>query len=392
MTVELFDHQEVAVAQMKNGCVLWGPVGSGKTICALEYYRRHEEGKLIVVITTARKRDELDWIREASLFSIGQDPAVGTHGHIEVDSWNNIGKYTEYSDCFFIFDEQRLVGSGAWVKAYHKIAKNNNWIMLSATPGDVWMDYMPLFVANGWYKNKTDFVRQHVVYAPYVRYPKIQRYINTKKLERLKHGVLVEVPYKSPNDKVTNYISVSYDAKAYGHAWKARWDPFKEEPFRDAAAMFHALRRIVNSDPSRLEAVRELMKTHPRLIIFYNFDYELELLRTLENTSEWNGHHHDPVPEDDSWVYLVQYAAGAEAWECTSTDALCFYSLPYSYKQFTQAFGRIDRLNTPFETLYYYVLHGNSPLCKGIKRSLDSKHDFNESRFGVNSMGLEAWL
>lgn len=391
MGPELFEHQEVAVAQMKNGSVLWGPVGSGKTICALEYYVRNESPKLIVVITTARKRDELDWQREASLYGIGEDPAVGKHGHILIDSWNNIGKYADYDDCFFVFDEQRVVGSGAWVKAFLKIAKSNNWILLSATPGDVWMDYMPVFVANGWYKNKTDFVRKHVVYAPYVKYPKIQRYIATDRLERLKREVLVEVPYTSPNDKVHNYLSVGYDSKAYGHALKARWNPFTDEPFRDSSEMFMALRRIVNSDPSRLEMVMTVLKMHPKLIIFYNFNYELEILRGLADAievGEWNGHQKDPIPTSAKWVYLVQYAAGAEAWECTSTDAILFYSLPYSYKQYTQAKGRIDRLNTPFDYLFYYTLLSSARLESGIRRSLDEKRDFNEKRYWENDPSL----
>lgn len=393
--IELFEHQEVAVAQMRNGCVAWGPVGSGKTVCALEYYVRNESPKPIVVITTARKRDDLDWIREASLFGIGQDPGVGKHGPIIVDSWNNIGKYVDYDDCFFVFDEQRLVGSGAWMKAAIKITKRNNWIMLSATPGDNWMDYMPLFVANGWYKNKTDFTRQHVVYRPYVKFPQVDHYINTEKLEKLKARLLVEVPYKSPNDKVMNYIEVGYDSHLYERVRKLRRDPFTDEPFRDAAEMFRMLRFIVNSDGSRLEEVVRLLNAHKRLIIFYNFDYELEILRLLHSATtvgEWNGHRKDPVPDTDDWVYLVQYAAGAEAWECTSTDATVFWSLPYSYKFFTQAQGRIDRLNTPYDTLYYYVLVSNSRFDRGIRQSLSEKHDFNERRFGESEYGIEEWL
>lgn len=395
MPRELFEHQEVAVAQMENGRVLWGPVGSGKSTCALEYYIRNEAPKLIVVITTARKRDDLDWIREASFYGIGTDPGIGKYGAIEVDSWNNIGKYADHSDCFFIFDEQRLVGSGAWATAFLKLAKNNNWIMLSATPGDAWKDYIPLFIANGYFKNRSQFMREHVVYMPFRSFPQISHYVGTQKLEVLKSELLVEVPYKSPNDKVVNYLPVTYDKAAYDDASKRRWNPFTEEPFKDRAEMCHALRRISNQDPSRLQEVHNLLNTHPRLIVFYNFNYELDILRTLGDefvVKEWNGHQKDPVPEGDSWVYLVQYAAGAEAWECTSTDAICFYSLPYSYKQFTQAKGRIDRLNTPYYTLYYYVLLGITRLDRVIKDALDSKRDFNESElgeWGKNRVALE---
>jgi hypothetical protein len=152
---------------------------------------------------------------------------------------------------------------------------------------------------------------------------------------------------------------------------------------KDVAEMFRVLRYITNTDPTRLSSVRTLMKTHPKLIVFYNFDYELELLRQLSDTAivaEWNGHKHEEIPDSDSWVYLVQYIAGAEAWNCTATDAMCFYSLTYSYKNFEQAQGRIDRLDTPFSALFYYVLKSSALIDRMILNSLKQKKSFNERK------------
>ena len=376
--------QEDAVNNLGNGKILWGNVGSGKSIAALAYYVKKESPKHIYVITTAKKRDSLDWEGEAAKFSIGTYEHDTAHGILTVDSWNKIGWYTDVKDAFFIFDEQRVVGHGAWVRSFIKIAKKNNWILLSATPGDTWLDYAPVFIANGYYKNITDFKFQHVLYEPFMKYPKIRGYLNEAKLELLRNEVLVEMPYIGESKRALNFIDVDYDKELFKRVYKDRWHIFEDRPLKDAGEMWRVMRRLVNSDPSRLEEIYRFKKLHPRLIIFYNFNYELEILRNLNcdfDVFEWNGHHKDPLPESDNWVYLVQYVSGAEGWNCTSTDAMVLYSLTYSYKNFEQSQGRIDRMNTEFDILFYYVLVSNSVIDRAIRRSLKNKESFNERKF-----------
>lgn len=371
---------------MTNGCILWGGVGSGKSLTALSYYLEKEPQSDLVIITTAKKRDSLEWEGEAAKLGISRKKEYSRAGSVTVESWNKIGEFTEYEDCFFIFDEQRLVGGGAWVKAFLKIARRNRWIVLSATPGDTWLDYAPVFIANGFYKNITEFECRHVVYEPWSKFPKVRLYLDERVLEDLRNQVLVEMPYESTAERVVNYLEVEFDKRLFERVFKDRWNPFEERPVKDVAEMFRLMRRVANSDPSRLEMVRKLMTCHPRLIIFYTFNYELDILRELRSeidVFEWNGHRKDPVPEGDRWVYLVQYTAGAEGWNCTTTDAMILYSLTYSYKNHHQAMGRIDRLDTPFETLYYYILASNSAIDVGIKQTLGRKETFNERKFEV---------
>lgn len=379
--MDLMQHQKDAISQLGNGKILYGGVGSGKSATALGYYVANESPRDIIVITTAKKRDSLDWQESAASFGIGSERDATLHGVLTVDSWNNLPNYRDFEDCFFIFDEQRLVGTGAWVKAFIRIAKRNRWILLSATPGDTWLDYAPVFIANGWYKNITEFKWEHVVYAPRVKFPKIVRYLGTDKLERLRNEILVEMPYLKSTERHLNWLNVGYDKEMWDKITKKRWNVFTDEPIKDVAELFRVMRKLVNMDPSRLEEVRRLMKTHPRLIVFYNFDYELEILRQLYGeveVGEWNGHRKNPVPHTDRWVYLVQYVAGAEAWECTTTDAMVLYSLTYSYKNFIQAQGRIDRMGTKYKDLYYYILASWAPIDSAIRRSLSEKKNFNE--------------
>lgn len=382
--IELMRHQLKAIKELDNGKILWGGVGTGKSATVLGYYMEREKPKDIYVITTAKKRDSLDWEREAAKFGIGTDRASTVAGTITVDSWNNIHKYVDIEGAFFVFDEQRLVGNGAWVKSFIKIAKKSRWVLLSATPGDTWLDYIPVFLANGFYKNVTEFKFKHVVYEPFNKYPKVRSYLNVPKLELMRNHILVEMPFIKHTERMLNWMEVDHDKDLFKRVHKDRWNVFDDRPVKDVAELFRLMRRVVNSDPSRMQMVRDLMKLHPRLIIFYNFNYELEMLRTLYSeieVAEWNGHKKDPLPETDRWVYLVQYVAGAEGWNCTSTDAVILYSMTYSYKNFHQAQGRIDRLDTEYKTLYYYILLSNSVIDSAIKKSLTSKESFNERKF-----------
>jgi hypothetical protein len=389
MDIELMEHQINAVELLGNGKILYGEVGIGKSATVLQYYILEESPKDIYVITTAKKRDALDWPGEAVRFGIGTEYHATMAGKLTVDSWNNIDKYIDVEDAFFVFDEQRLVGSGSWVKSFLKIARNGNtWVMLTATPGDTWIDYAPVFIANGWYKNLTDFKRQHVIYAPYVKFPKIIRYVGTDKLEQYRNDILVEMPYEKHTVRILNYLDVGYDRELWDTAVKRRWNPYTDAPMKDVSELFRVMRRISNTDPSRLDMVKMLMETHPKLVIFYNFNYELRILRALEDEitiAEWNGHKKEPIPKTYRWLYLVQYNAGSEGWNCTETDAMILYSLTYSYKQFIQAQGRIDRLNTPFTNLYYYILGNSSAIDRAVTEALREKRNFNERKM------MERW-
>jgi len=385
--MKLMPHQEEVLDKLSNGKILNGGVGSGKSITALSYYLHRELIGDIYVITTAKKRDSLEWEKDAAKLGIGTQRDGTVAGVLTVDSWNNIGKYVDVEEAFFIFDEQRLIGSGAWVKSFYKIAKKNAWLILSATPGDTWLDYIPVFVANGFYKNATQFKKEHVIYAPFSRYPKVQGYVGISKLRALKEQVLVDMPYLSLAERVHEDVHVLYDPELFKRVSNDRWNVYEEEPIRNVSELFSTMRRVVYSDPSRLDAVIELTEKHDKLIVFYNFNYELGMLRELHElipefeVAEWNGHKKEPIPSSDKWVYLVQYQAGAEGWNCTETDAMVFYSLTYSYKQYEQAQGRIDRLNTSFSVLYYYSLVSNSLVDRAVKKSLDQKRSFNERKW-----------
>ena len=406
--IQLYDYQLDAIERMKNGCILCGGVGSGKSMTSLAYYYLQNGGDIsflmgdeyvtmddvqikdLYIITTARKRDTLEWEGELANFLLSTHPDTSLYKNkVVVDSWNNIGKYADIKNAFFIFDEQRVVGSGAWVKAFLKIAKVNQWILLSATPGDTWQDYIPVFIANGFYRNKTEFTQEHIIWKRFSKFPQIDRYINTGRLIRLRNSILVNMEFDRKTVSHHEDVYVNYDISKYKDITRNRWDIWEDKPIENAAGLCYALRKIVNIDSSRQVALMEIVEKHPKAIIFYNFDYELDILKGLYygedvEIAEWNGHKHQPIPESDKWIYLVQYNAGAEGWNCIKTDTIIFYSQNYSYKVMVQSSGRIDRLNTPFTDLYYYHLKSRSGIDLAISRALKSKKKFNETRFVTN--------
>ena len=396
--ISLRQYQIDAVKKMKKGCILCGGVGSGKSRTALAYYYICQGGELdtpdyvmmknpkdLYIITTARKRDTLEWELEMAPFIFNAYEGL----KVTVDSWNNIKKYTDVKDAFFIFDEQRVVGSGQWVKSFLKISRNENfWILLSATPGDTWLDYIPVFVANGFYKNRTEFLNEHVMYRRFAKFPQVDRYLGTRRLERLRNSILVNMDFNRPTVQHHEDIWVEYDRQGYRDICRHRWNPWENEPIQNASGFCQCLRKLVNLDESRFTMLLEILEKHPKAIIFYNYDYELDLLRGINDyfypsleIAEWNGHKHQEIPDGDRWVYLVQYNAGAEGWNCIKTDTIIFYSQNYSYKVMVQASGRIDRMNTPYTDLYFYHLKSRSSIDLAISKALREKKKFNETRF-----------
>lgn len=400
----LRDYQLKAVKQMFTGCILNGGTGSGKSRTSLYYYFSKYGGNLmgdryipmknppdLYIITTAKKRNDLEWEGELGPFLLSTYPDLNRYKNkVVIDSWQNIKKYADVRDSFFIFDEDKLTGKGVWAKTFLKLSKFNEWIILSATPGDSWEDYETVFIANGFFRNRSDMRNQHYVYNRFTKYPKVDRYMDEGRLIRLRNKILISMDFNRHTVQHHEDVYVNYDILKYKNVMKNRWDIYKNEPINQASGLCYVLRRVVNEDESRQVALLELIEKHPRAIIFYNYDYERELLLYLFDNyiipgefevAEYSGHAHQPIPKTQGWVYLVQYNAGAEGWNCLLTNCVIFYSQNYSYKIVQQCIGRIDRMNTPYKDLYYYHIRSRSGIDLAIHKALSKKKKFNERKF-----------
>ena len=413
MSLELYSYQIDAIKRLKTGSILCGGFGSGKSRTALSYFfmavckgrirlysvdketgertvvlngfQKAKEPVDLFIITTAKKRDSNEWENECIPF-IFEKSGI----NVTIDSWNNISKYVRIKQAFFIFDEQRVVGYGSWTRSFLKITKQNRWILLSATPGDTWMDYIPVFVANGFYKNKTDFLRTHVVFSKYCKFPKVDKFLMTGTLLRHRKDILVDMDYRKKTIQHHETIHVDYDENLFRQVQQTRWNPFTNEPIVNISEYCYVLRKIVNKSDCRKEQVKNLIADNDRTIVFYNFIYELDALREIARElnityAEWNGQKHEEIPNSDKWTYFVQYTSGSEGWNCTKTNVIIFFSQSYSYKAMVQASGRIDRVNTRYKDLYYYHVLSNAKIDKEISLALKRKKKFNE----IKSFGKE---
>ena len=386
MAIKLFEHQLEAVDKLSSGSILCGGVGTGKSLTSLGFYMKEYKKKDLYIITTAKKRDSVEWEGDCAKLALSKRMLSINGATLTIDSWNNIKKYDKVHSAFFIFDEQRLIGSGAWVKSFLKIARKNSWILLTATPGDTWTDYIPVFVANGFYKNRSHFLRDHAVFSRYTKYPKIDRFVDMARLLQLKQEVVVEMHYERKTIPHVKQIRASYDKDLFDTALNKRWNPYTNKPIKNISELCSTLRRVTNSDRSRIELTKKVLSNHRRVIIFYNFNYELEALLELGanlkiKTAQWNGRAHEVVPINQRWIYLVQYTAGAEGWNCIATNVVLFYSQNYSYRIMTQAAGRIDRINTLHRDLYYYHITSTSKIDLAIEAALEKKENFNINKF-----------
>lgn len=374
--ISMYEYQLEAIDKLQSGMILWGNVGSGKSRTSLYFYCKNYSNKKLLIITTAQKRNNGEWLEECKVF--GLKPII--------DSWNNIRKYEKYENCFIIFDEDHLTGYGAWSKTFIKMAKCNDWLVLTGTPGDNYSEFMTVFIAKGWYKNKRDFEENHVIYSRYSKYPKVDRYINQGLLEKHRRDILVKMFVEKRPRVHKEIVITQYDISKYKKAYKEKRDE-NNKPFKNATAFCLYLRKICNEDESKIVKVRELLLKHNKVIIFYNYIYEkeilLKLLKTMKtfNVGEYNGQHHDDIPIGERWAYLCQYTAASEGWNCLLCDTMIFFSMSYSYKAMEQAAGRINRVNTPYKDLYYYYLRTTSGIDLSINRALSTKRNFNESTF-----------
>lgn len=138
----------------------------------------------------------------------------------------------------------------------------------------------------------------------------------------------------------------------------------------------------------KLEAFRDLVEsTNDRLIVFYNFNAELEKLWDIANecnkpVSVVNGKERDTFnyTRDENSITFIQYQAGAMGLNLQKANRIIYYTPPLSSELFEQSKKRIHRIGQGKTCFYYYLT------CKGsveekIYKTLAMRKDFTDKLF-----------
>lgn len=146
-----------------------------------------------------------------------------------------------------------------------------------------------------------------------------------------------------------------------------------------------ASRQLCNSKDKQQAFIDLINSINDRVVVFYNFDSELDTLKTLVKDrpiAEVNGHtnteqiYHD----NDNCVLFVQYQAGARGLNLQDGNKIIYYSLTLSSDLFEQSKKRIHRIGTKYPC-FYWILQTKDSVEESIYKSLNRQEDYNEELF-----------
>ena len=384
MAIQLYKYQEeyfdYVVTHNKRDWIYAWDVGTGKTIIALKHYEQFYNDKKVLIVAPKSKLIEGGWDRTIENII----PTI----EYETCSYSMLHKkYTQYKDYFVIFDEIHNLKNSTSLrgKAGYELTKiASGFIGLSATPmGNGWIDVINYFKMFGLTKNKTQFIRQNAIIETSYGYTKIIGWKNETKLKNmwksiskeLRRNESMDLPplvFKNIHFEASNiYKTIKkdriYDNILYDNQMKLR----------------HGLRLYTNLK-DKIEYIKDFIESNnDNIIIFYNYDKELELLKSNISKKIYviNGSIKD-IPKKEEWnnirnsIIICNFGSGAEAIELTFANIIIYFSPAESYIQWEQSIGRAYRMGQDQKVIAYKLIT-NKTIEEDIYRSLDKKQDFN---------------
>lgn len=138
----------------------------------------------------------------------------------------------------------------------------------------------------------------------------------------------------------------------------------------------------------KLQAFQDLLEsTEDRVIIFYNFEHENEVLKEIaenlqRSVSVVNGQIKDleAYEEKSDSVTLIQYQAGAMGLNLQKANKIIYFTPPLGSELFEQSKKRIHRIGQDRPCFYYYLICKNS-IEEKIYQVLEMRKDYTEELF-----------
>lgn len=378
--INLYSYQEEYFKHVKPNYIYDMDTGTGKTIMGLHHHQTYFKDKPLLIVAPASKINEGGWQR-----------TIDEHyPNIEYDTctYNMLGKkWSQYKDWFVIFDEcHRLKNScGVWGKAGYNLTKiSAGFILLSATAiPNGWEDSINYFKMFGLAKNKTQFIRNEAITTMDYGYMEILGWKNENKLKNMWKSISRHLSKDEATDlPPLVFENVYFKASAtYKTIKKDRI--YNDVLYDNQMKLRHGLRLNTNLK-NKIEYIKDFVdSTNDNIIIFYNYDEELKLLKENidKKTYLCNGSIKD-YPKKSEWdsikntVTLANYKSGSEAVEFTYANIIVYFSPTESYTEYYQSYGRCYRNGQTKKVTAYKFITDNT-IEADIYKALDSKQDFN---------------
>lgn len=407
----LFAYQQAALDRVdgKRRCAFYHDMGLGKTFTGAEKLMSDRRWKRALVV--CQKSKVADWVDhfeahyDMPVVDLTKQDVCRDVEAVMVVNYDLIWRrqqLMELDDLALMFDESSLLqnATSKRTKAAMKLAgKADTLVLLSGTPVDgkyerLWTQLRML----GWDIDEKLFWRQYVESETTMRegFPitKVTGYKNEERLVRkmkelgcdfLKTDDVIDLPDQRfiridvPMSKYYREFAKTNVITAFGR------DFVGDTVFGDLTAK----RQLAAAySPAKLEAFGDLLDgTSKRLVVFYNFDVELEgltaeLEKRYRSYGVLNGKAHDLSPffDTDDGVALIQYQSGAMGVNMQQADTCVYFSPPLASSLFEQSKKRIHRVGQD-KPCTYYELVSKGTVEEKIYDTLAMRRDYTEKLF-----------
>lgn len=394
----LYEYQKKVIDKADSSWLFALGTGTGKTILSIHHYLKHYNGESLLIIAPAQKVLEGGWDREvqrvANFYNIQIQYDVMSYG-VLAKKWNL------YKGWFVIFDECHYVKNPTSQRgkaALNLTRISTNFSLLSATPSsNGWADTINYMLMFNFYRNKTQFIKEHAIHeTKFFGQKQIKVIADWKDQDKLK------MLYQSISTKLSKddcldlpplifedvYFKVS---KEYEIIRKKRVLETENGPiaYDTVMKLQHGLRFYANQKDKLSYTEMLAESTNENIVIFYYYQQEkddlVKVLAKNKKIYEVSGKVNH-LPSRDQWdelkntVTLVQYQAGAAGIELQYCNLVIFYTPTFSFQDYDQALGRAYRNGqTKKVTVYRYIT--KKSVEEHVYRSLAEKKDFTESLF-----------
>lgn len=411
--MKLFDYQEKALALTsdKDNSAFYYDMGLGKTFIGSERLRLYGERVNIIVCQKSKIKDWCEHFKEHytdyAVFDLTDKkdmqafmiyPIYKCIGIINYELAYRRAELRQLKDFTMMLDESSMIKNETAKRTKFILSlKPSHTILLSGTPTDGKYEFLySQLRLLGWKITKTAYYNRYIKTelrsygGPTFRVVTGYKNVSELKAKLKEYGAVfakAEEVIKLPEKKfIKEYSTVSSDYKKFMKDRVIKIDD--KELTGDSTLSKRLYARMLCSAYSKDKISRLIdlvNSTSDRVIIFYNFNTELEALRKVlfdRPISIVNGQIKDlkAYENNDNSVTLIQYQAGAMGLNLQKANRIIYFSLPERSELFEQSKARICRIGQE-KQCYYHIMMCHKSVEEKIYECLLMRKDYTDELF-----------